>query len=90
MLQLINYIAIYHTEKTAIGSIFFSVIGYLSKFTLITYTADERLSILFWFQLFAYIVSILVGIIAISGYIYKAYLFFFVKKRALKKHFKKK
>ena len=64
-------ILLFHTEKTALGSILAYIVGYMPNIAIFTADASQRSTIIFYFQCLAYSVSIIVGLLAAIAYIFK-------------------
>jgi len=76
LIKILDFL-ILNTEKTAIGSIFSFCVGYTPNILNLTYTQDERDNIIFYFQIIAYSVSIIVGVLAVITYLIKAFIWIF-------------
>ena len=84
LLRLFDF-TVCNTEKISVSSILSFIFGY----NLPQISAVDKADYIFYMQMIAYLVSIIVGLLAVCGYLYKFYMYI-VKKEKTKPCEKKK
>ena len=75
MLLRLFYFTVCNTEKISVSSILSFIFGY----NLPQISEVDKADYIFYMQMVAYLVSIIVGLMAVCGYLYKFYMYILKK-----------